>query len=316
MTLLFAFGLLLAAFYMGVANGLIPHKPGASRRGARVMIVAGVVAFAIWEFGQSTTAAMTAVTQVFAILFMVLVFLLGLGILLGAQVARLRTKSTTRTLAVCATMAVPAALCGLAAYQLERHREAEEAAKIAARKAFRSQTLSANFGAHSVTFPVSPGLTIRHFCKDQSRVCVTSWLAEGINQAPADDLVLVSMQFSSITSFAEEFTTWCASRSDIADTAWCERHRTRDFTLQLQGRTRAPWGQAQGAEPFEAPEQIKSLACWDHWKGRYCRATIDVAPGIEAHVPSHGLTPDDAGRHALETLPAINRLWQAMTQGE
>lgn len=316
MTHLFAFGLLLAAFYIGVGNGIIPHKPGASRRGARLMIVAGVVALATWQLGQSTTAASAAVPLVFAILFMVLVFLLGLGILLGSQVARLRTESTIRPLAVSATIAVPAALCGLAAYHLERHWEAEETATIAARKAFRSQTLTANFGEHSVAFPVSPGLTIRHFCKDQSRACVTSWFGESINQAPADNLVLISMQFSSITSLADEFTMWCGNRPDIANTVWCERHRKRDFKLQLEGQNRVPWGQAAGAEPFEAPEQIKSLACWDHWKGRFCRAIIDIAPGIEAHVPSQGLTPDDAGRHALETLPAINRLWQAMLQGE
>jgi hypothetical protein len=310
------FAFILIPFYLGVANSMMQSKAGASLRSIGLMTVAGVVAIAIWQAGQSVTAPSAALPIIIALCFLALVFLLGLGMLVGGQVARLQSKNTARNLALFATISFPALLSMLAAHQLESYWTAEESDRNAAREAFQKQTLNADFGDHSITFPVSPGLTIEHSCQNHSRVCVTRWNSEGINSAPANDLVLLSIQFSSMIGLEDEFMSWCENRSDLADTVWCELHHERDFSLRVEGQNHVPWEQAEGAELFEAPEQIKTLVCSDHWDGPFCRAIIDIAPGIEAHVPSQGLTPNAAGQRALEALPAINRYWEAMLKIE
>jgi len=314
MTLLLVFALILVSFYLGVANSMTQSKAGAPLRGMGLMTVAGGLAIGTWQVGQFVFAPSAALTIIFALCFLVLVFLLGLGRLVGSLIARLQVNSKTRSIAVGATMAIPTMLSGLAVYQYESHRKTEELAKTLARDAFQQKTLTANFGDHVVSFPVSPALRIKHSCRNHSRSCVTDWYSKGINSAQADDLVLHSVRFSSLAGMESKFMGWCAKRPDLAKTSWCELSHEYEFSLHVRGQNRIPWGQADGAILFEAPEKIRVLVCSDHWKGLSCRAIIDIAAGIEAHVPSQGLTPSAAGQRALEALPAIKRHWETMLE--
>lgn len=270
----------------------------------------------IWHAGQSSTASFGALLIVFALCFLVLVFLIGLGDFIGSLMARCGARRRLRNWAVCATIIFPAVLSALAIYQSEKNRKAEELAEKEAREAFQQQTFVAQFGGHSVTFPASPVLGIEHSCRHHRKACFTYWNSESLNMAKAEDLVLFSIRFSTLDNVRDEFDSWCADRPDLANTTWCEQQYDYAFSLHVKGQNRIPWGQAAGATLFEAPQKIRALVCSDHWKGLSCRAIIDIAPGIEARVPSQGLAPEAAAQRALDALPFIDRHWAAMLEIE
>lgn len=315
MGILFFPAIVLLIFYAALSAGFVSSGRSRLVHGSVTMMISSALAAALWQMAQSTTAPSAGFALIVLYCFLTGAFLIGLGLFIGCLTKLLPAGSISRHIVGVAVLILPAALMGWGIYTYEAGKVADEKAKVAARAAFQSQTLTASFGDHSVALPVAPSIHITHACREGKRVCHTYFSGSTeLNMASPDTLELVSIEFPRRSVVNEELIRWCADRPDMSDSVWCEQPFEQPLGLSVTDTTSRTLDPAKWTR-YPAPDEASSLICYEHGTGPSCEIKFDLAPGIQGYASTIGLTPEQAGVEALKALPRITRVWAAMSSG-
>lgn len=309
-------GFLLLVFYAGAAigsrsgdhvvrlvRGLIPTGAG------------GILTFICFFAAQDNvrTAGGAIVYLAFIAVFFT-VFLFGLGMLAGSLASWPKSGSIRKAL-LASILITPITLVGTGLYRYEVAVREKAEALIEERAEFLRETLTGSFGAHVVSIPVLPLAKITHACREERSVCHTSFgRSTALNNAKREALDLRTVEILSHEDDLSQLAAWCAERGAEVDPEWCavvpldrlvfRRHEDVRPEADTNGWTEVP-SDASGTRVYCGAQSFEG----------FCRALIDVAPGIQAEQWFRDLEP----AKVIALLPtARNRaeaLWRAMQSG-
>lgn len=306
---------ILGLFYAGYWTGYSGVRAGSHRvQGFPAILTGGIVTFTIWAAAQEHVRAPGAavlVLYIAALFFLVFVF--GLGQLLGGLVPLWVAKGPKRAGAVLATLFFPASLVGGFLYLLTVELAAEEAAKAAALADLQSRTHVGRFGDHDVRFPGLPRLELRHRCREGRSDCSTNfWSSPGFNGVEEGDvLALREVVLAAGSDPLAATARWCSTRPEQAGSLWCS---TRDYG-NIRLRLSKPVGDWTGWEEVAGPDPASRTFCFQSWNGHLCRMFFEVAPGIQAVVSGEADTRSGALKQAQYAPERAHEIWAALTSG-
>ncbi|RLJ60506.1 hypothetical protein BCF46_0707 [Litoreibacter meonggei] len=107
--------IILLPFYAGLSAALISTVRSRFIYGIAIMMVSGAIATPLWLFAQSVTSS-GGFILVFPLLFLALVFLIGLGQFVGNLAKLLPADSLGHRIFVAAAFVLPAALISWGIY--------------------------------------------------------------------------------------------------------------------------------------------------------------------------------------------------------
>ena len=297
-------GIALVLFYIGFGVGFTPgDEDDANLSGFGSVLVGGIACAILWGASVEGIRAAGAGAMVFIIMAVFgALFLFGLGRVLGSVVLIFFDEGPSRRAAVVLAMGVPAAFIGWTLYGVTAAEAALQAKNAAARDMLQSATYEAQLGAHQITFPGAPALSLVHPCGTRPSRCTTHlWISPGWNNRADGPLELFAFEIVTHSDVLAEQAQWCA-RHDRPDTMlWC-------------ALTQADAIQFRRAEDMRGAEADREIRCAPIHTGQVgCALTHDVAQGVVARLTT--LAGSDAAARAaiLERRNRADAIWSEIT---
>jgi multisubunit Na+/H+ antiporter MnhF subunit len=205
--------------------------------------------------------------------------------------------------------------------------ELSERAKENHRAEMEQTNVSGTFGKARVSIPVSPIVSIGTRCRvepgQSHNNCNASFgqpnTFEYFRGFEAADLNFAWMivrspgQDCRIKVKCEEFQDWCARRSDLVVSEWCQT--VRKVKVVMTNKKKKP-----SEEDFDVPLLEQSnpdkglrIRCRYHPKNVWCKAHFQVAPEVRTIVTVGDIEPGHEETVVLEAVSYAQSLWLEMT---